>query len=488
MSASSSPWRCCSAGWPRDAMAVQDQTRAWLKRASDLLPAWRRIEQGFERFGEVVAGDRVRVAVTGLSRSGKTVFVTCMGHHLERGQGLPFLNAVADRRFMGAKVVTRLPRGVPAFPFRAHQAALAGEHPHWPAPSTDLSLLRMDLRFRPRSRLKRGLAEGRNLVVDIIDYPGEWLIDLPLLHQAYADWAAVTLARMQAPLYRLWMRPFLDALSSAPIEVLGRAYVHGLAACRDARLSLLQPGRALTPTALDVPLEAMVFCPVPPGHRFEAVFRERFQAYLERWVRPFKEHVVDSVDRQVVLVDVLESLNRGPDHFDDTRAALAMILEAFNYGRGAWWQRMLAPKVERLVFCATKADHVANSQHANLKLLLQDMVDDAARRVSLDAIPVETLAVASLRATDTVRTDHDGQRLSCVRGVLVESGQERIVFPGEVPPTMPRGDEWDDQRFDFRRFAPRRLDLGKPKEVNGAGHGHIRLDQVLEAVLGDRLT
>ncbi len=468
-------------------MALEDQTRAWLKRAGELWPGWGRIEEGFRRFGEAVAGDRLRLAVTGLSRSGKTVFVTCLAHHLERGSGLPFLNAVADRRYVGAKVVTRLPKGVDPFPFRAHQAALAGETPHWPAPSTDLSLLRLELRFRPRSRLRRSFVEDRNLVVDLIDYPGEWLIDLPLLHQSYADWAAVTLARLGSPLYRSAMQPFLDALSLAPLDSLARSYVRGLHACRDRRLALLQPGRALTPTALDVPLQAMVFCPVPPGHPLEGEFRDRFAAYRERWVRPFKEHVVDAVDRQVVLVDVLESLNRGPDHFDDTRAAIAMILEAFNYGRSAWWQRLLAPKVDRLVFCATKADHVANTQHANLKLLLQDMIDDAARRVALEAIPVDTLAVASMRATDTVRTDHDGQRLSCVRGVLAETGQERIVFPGEVPSTMPRGEEWDDQRFDFRRFAPRRLELGTPREANGGGHGHIRLDQVLEAVMGDRL-
>jgi predicted YcjX-like family ATPase len=467
-------------------MAVQDPGRLFLKRAGDLLPTWRRIEEGFSRFGDALAGDRLRIAVTGLSRSGKTVFVTCLGHHLARGTGLPFLNAVADRRYLGAKVVSRLPKGVAPFPFRAHQAALAGEHPHWPAPSTDLSLLRMDLRFRSRSRLKRAGSQTQKLTVDIIDYPGEWLMDLPLLHQSYADWSAVTRARLEAPLYRRAMRPFFEALPSAPIEVLSRAYVEGLVICRDERLSLLQPGRALTPTALDVPLEAMVFCPVPPGHPYETLCRERYEAYLERWVTPFKENVVDAVDRQVVLVDVLESLNRGPDHFDDTRSALAMILEAFNYGRSGFWQRWMAAKIDRLVFCATKADHVANSQHANLKLLLQDMIDDAARRVRLDAIDVETLAVAAMRATDTVRTDHQGQRLSCVRGILVETGQERILFPGEVPPTMPRGDEWDDQRFDFRRFAPRRLNLGKAEE-EGAGPGHIRLDQVLEALIGDRL-
>jgi predicted YcjX-like family ATPase len=47
---------------------------------------------------------------------------------------------------------------------------------------------------------------------------------------------------------------------------------------------------------------------------------------------------------------------------------------------------------------------------------------------------------------------------------------------------MPRGADWNEQHFDFRRFAPRRLDS---RQSNG--HGHIRLDQVLEAVIGERL-
>ena len=316
----------------------------------------------------------------------------------------------------------------------------------------------------------------------IVDYPGEWLIDLPLLEQSYAGWAAVTRARLEAEPYRTWMAPFFDAVDSGDADAVVRAYIDGLEACRRQRLSLLQPGRALTPTSVDEAPESALFAPVPPEHRLAAVFRERFETYVERWVRPFKTHVVDAVDRQILLVDVLESLNRGPAHFDDTRAALAVVLEAFNHGRSSYWQRLLAPKVEKLVFCATKADHVANTQHANLKLLLQDMVEDAARRVQLEGIPTDTLAISALRSTDTVRTQYDGQLLSCVRGVPVGSGKEKIVFPGEVPPTMPRGEDWNEQHFDFRRFAPRRLD-GRQRN----GHGHIRLDQVLEAVIGDRL-
>lgn len=441
-----------------------------------------RLEATFKTMGTALLDRRLKIAVTGLSRSGKTVFLTCLAHHLEQGKGLPFLNAVADRRYRGARLLNDVPEGVSAFPYRAYAAALKGETPYWPDPSTDLSLLRLELRFQARARM-RSLGNDRRLLLDIVDYPGEWLIDLPLLHQSYDAWAQVMLPRLRAEPYRLRMGAFLEALDSADADRLTRLYIDALERCREDRLSLLQPGRALTPSSFTVLPEAVLFVPVPPAHPLAPVFRERYAAYLERWVEPFKTHVVDAVDRQIVLVDVLESLNRGPAHFDDARAAIALILEAFNYGRGGYWQRLVAPKVERLVFCSTKADHVAATQHANLKLLLQDMVEDAARRVRLEAIPIETLAIAALRSTETVKTHYDGQLLSCVRGLLDDSRQERILFPGEVPPTMPRGGDWDEQRFDFRRFAPRPLDAPS----NGNGHGHIRLDQVLEAVLGDRL-
>ncbi|MEO1092493.1 MAG: YcjX family protein [Pseudomonadota bacterium] len=464
-------------------MALEDEARAWLKRAGDWLPQWTTIEAGLAGFGRALLGNHLRVAVTGLSRSGKTVFVTCLAHHLERGTGLPFLEAVAERRYRGARIANRSPEGVVAFPYRAHSAALSADPPRWPAASTDLSLLRMNVDVKRKRGLIPRVGDDRPVTIDLVDYPGEWLIDLPLLRDSYDGWSSVTLERLRARPYEPFFRDFLQALDGADVPSLVSAYVGAMQAARAARLSLLHPGRALTPTAVDAPLEQVAFAPVPPGHRHAKAFGERFVDYVERWVRPFKANVVDAVDRQIVLVDVLESLNRGPPHFDDTRAALAMILESFNYGRGNRMQRWVAPKVERLVFCATKADHVANTQHANLKALLQDMVDDAARRVRLEGIATETLAVAALRSTDTVRTDHDGQRLSCVRGVLYDTGQERIIFPGEVPPTMPRGADWDEQRFAFRRFAPRSLAAAG----NGGVQGHIRLDQVLESVLGDRL-
>src|SRR3712207_9284086 len=61
------------------------------------------------------------------------------------------------------------------------------------------------------------------------------------------------------------------------------------------------------------------------------------------------------------------------------------------------------------------------------------------------------MALAALRCTDTVRTEYQGQTLSCVRGRLKEDGRETVLFPGEIPPEPPNPADWPPDSFRFRR-------------------------------------
>lgn len=137
----------------------------------------------------------MRVAVTGLRRCGKTVFTTSVIHNLmSAGQWpdlLPFLK-VASRGDLIAAEVFPLP-GLPTFPFETSLAAITGggarrgEH-DWPAPTDRLCGLRIAVRYRSRRAL--ALLSGsrvRTLNIDLIDYPGEWLLDLPLLTKGLRD-------------------------------------------------------------------------------------------------------------------------------------------------------------------------------------------------------------------------------------------------------------------------------------------------------------
>jgi uncharacterized protein len=228
------------------------------------------------------------------------------------------------------------------------------------------------------------------------------------------------------------------------------------------------------------------FCPLPPGEAppgsLRELMRHRYDRYCAEVVTPFYRDHFSRFDRQIVLVDLLSTLNRGPACFADLQATLDTVMRSFRYGSSGLLARLFAPRIDTLLFAASKADHVAHNQHNNLRLLLERLVADAATRARFEGVTPTFVALAAHRATDVVRTEHQGQLLSCVRGRLKDDQRDTVLFPGEIPADLPSEEDWRADRFRFRDFAPRRL------RRNGAGPPqHIRLDQALETLLGDRL-
>ena len=129
----------------------------------------------------------LRLAVTGLSRSGKTVFITSMVHHLLDGHGLPFLEAVHEGRYLGGRLVGE--HRPERFPYRRFHADLTGQPPRWPQATDRLATLELEIAYRTRSLVLRQMQPIQHLTLEIIDYPGEWLLDLPLLEQSFAQFS-----------------------------------------------------------------------------------------------------------------------------------------------------------------------------------------------------------------------------------------------------------------------------------------------------------
>lgn len=97
---------------------------------------------------------------------------------------------------------------VPAFPFAENLRAMAADPPRWPDGTRDVAEIALNIRFRPQGFLHRRDAEAVLRPV-IVDYPGEWLLDLPLLRRGFADWSADMLAMAgqgaRAPLAADWL-------------------------------------------------------------------------------------------------------------------------------------------------------------------------------------------------------------------------------------------------------------------------------------------
>ena len=84
----------------------------------------------------LVGRERIRLAVTGLSRAGKTVFLTSLiANLLAAGRGartLPALSDAAGGRIRRVFVVPAGAETVPRFDPDAHLGALAADPPRWP--------------------------------------------------------------------------------------------------------------------------------------------------------------------------------------------------------------------------------------------------------------------------------------------------------------------------------------------------------------------
>ena len=76
---------------------------------------------------------------------------------------------------------------MPRFDYENHVRTLIEER-RWPNSTVDISELRLVIDYQRQN------GADRTLTLDIVDYPGEWLLDLPLLNKSYEQWSAESLA------------------------------------------------------------------------------------------------------------------------------------------------------------------------------------------------------------------------------------------------------------------------------------------------------
>src|SRR5260221_14769105 len=78
---------------------------------------------------------------------------------------------------------------------------MAAGEPSWPSGTDDLREIGIEVRFYPANAPGKLLSEISGspaaVTIRIVDYPGEWLLDLPLLGQTYAEWSRATLQLMR---------------------------------------------------------------------------------------------------------------------------------------------------------------------------------------------------------------------------------------------------------------------------------------------------
>ena len=199
------------------------------------------------------------------------MFITALVHNLIAGGRLPFFDAAAQGRVLRAYLEPQPDDNVPRFDYERHLADLTADPPRWPESTRRISQLRLALEYEPKRFWKRQLGLDR-LNIDIVDYPGEWLLDLPLLDLDYAEWSREALKQSRLASRRGIAKAWHQALAAvdpaapadealaARLSDLFKAYLRATRADANA-LSTLPPGRFLMPGDLEGS-PALTFAPL----------------------------------------------------------------------------------------------------------------------------------------------------------------------------------------------------------------------------------
>ncbi len=427
---------------------------------------------------------RVRIGVTGLRRSGKTSLLTSLAVNLlAMGRGIPALPALSAQ-LAGRRIkVTLAPSGaesMPRFDAVAKSAALAADPPGWPKPTDAVSLLALDIDIDQPGLFSP--LPAQMLRLEFLDYPGEWLLDLPLLSVGFPQWSDTMLRRFE-PFAEA--RDFLAFVHGLPAGVAAdealvasghRLYVACLRALQARGLSLLQPGRFLMP-APGASAPWAEFFPTHGEGRLVRLMQDRFEAYVGAVKAELAAPGFAHVDRLIVLADLLTALHAGRVAFDDAASSLALVASALSQRKPlpllpTWLQPW---GIGRIAFVASKSDHVAARQRANLAGLMARLIDTPPHAAW------RAFAVASIACTEDFVWTLDNRPVSAVRGHVAGQGLVRS-YPGEVPDRTPDAADWAHPFLSLPDFTPKRLDPG--------GRGAIpqlELDRLLVFLLEDML-
>jgi predicted YcjX-like family ATPase len=405
---------------------------------------------------------RLKVAVTGLSRSGKTVFITSLINQLISGQRLK--SVINDRDFV-ARIIPKSGE-IPSFNYYGILEKVRSNKPEWPESTKSISQIEIELEIKSDSEF----FPNQFLNLEIIDYPGEWLLDLPMLGMTYEDWCEYSLNLAENESRAKYMQQWKDAFksedlynytSSSKDKNIVEKYTSALFDLKKGGFSIIQPGRLIQPDNLENK-DIIQFTPLPKPQSEEDLhddsiynrFRERYKKYVDEVVLKLALEYFSNYDRQVVLIDVLKTFTKGYDSFIDMIRALNLILQSFDYGNSGFIQRLFSPKIDKTIFVATKADHIANKHHFNYQQLLESIIEEAKRELEIKGVDTISTIVASVKSTKNLIKEHDGIKLACLKGRLQGKDKESIEYTGELPMGFPSKEKWNSNMLKFQNFSP----------------------------------
>ena len=441
--------------------------------------------------------NRVCIGITGLSRSGKSTFITSLINQLKQHNAknarLGGFSPWLKKRIVQVIEHPLENRYLQPFDYQQAVNSLSGKSPQWPIPTQDISGVLLEIKLADKNW--RGKKSTKSVFVELRDYPGEWLVDLPLLKMNFREWCVQVNNQLSAAPRNKFAHNPADLLKAvnpfaeydpATVDKRRAVYIDFLQACKQQSppLTILQPGRFIEPgskrghAALNfIPLLACADYSEAELNAADdtSYFKQLevvFESYKSAIVKPFFKAFIEPIDRQVVLVDVLNVLHGGDAYLHDMMQALEAIGDSFDYEGG-----LFRARIEKVLYAATKVDQVVSQDHDNVRHLLSSIVRKSLERINGAQADVRVEAVASVRSSQA--DSQDGEEI--LKGISSEGDAIGFVNP-RIPDHIPTEAE-------FETFIDWQLPVLKPPRGIRANQDqaipHIRMDEVLHNLLGD---
>jgi predicted YcjX-like family ATPase len=436
--------------------------------------------------------EQVKIAITGLSRSGKTVFITSLVNQLLSGKRIQRVMRERDKEFI-CRIVPNESGETAVFDYRTILDGGKSETPKWPQSTSNLSKITIQIEVKSKS----SFFPNKFIDLQLIDYPGEWLFDLEMANMSFLQWSEVLIPHIKTSSKKDYAREWLEELSkhdiygfsdgSADQEIVDK-YKSYLKKLQDLGYSVIQPGRNFySGTVKDQSI--LIFTPLPKPKYIQphedsiySRFEKRYDRYLSEIVLPVAEEYFSQFDRQIVLVDLLKTLQNGYYPFIDMSDAIKKIVAIYKYGNQSFLKSLMERKIDRVLFGATKADYIPTTQHGNFQKLLDSLVEEAKKELSIAGIDAQSVIFSSIRSTEDAEKRVGDRSMSCVKGKLAGSQTESIEYVGDIPEDFPSKNEWREEMFNFPKFSPVQF---PDRDIDAVPH--INMDLIIDYLIGDKL-
>lgn len=395
-----------------------------------------------EQFDDWFVKDTHRFTITGLSRSGKSMLFTSLMTILkyrteEQYNCLPLLAYLPPENVEYMKVEPL--DGYTMFPVEEHLTDL--EQLKWPSPTEQVYGFKLVVRLKQTHKLRKHLLPHTDVVFEFIDYPGEWLTDLPMLQVGYQQWSDSTWAQQASEPQLSFAAGWHDYVkqfdfeqppTTCAIQELVSAYRGYLSAAKQAGISMLQPGSfLLADSGFDWRNHGFTPLPVKvsgdPTNPWGVLFSQRYEHFQTAWLTPLKQSTFKETDKQIILVDLFAGLNHSKQHLLQLKETITHLADTFVYGNPNWFERKIKGKqaIGKVAFVGTKMDLLPRGQQANMQSLLEQVCAGAVAKLQDKPISFEHFLLCAIQATDAGSSE-DALRYTNTSGQYVEASFEAI--------------------------------------------------------------